>query len=277
MAKRLCTRLASDVIASLDKSYDLIYVDYRDKLTDDQAAMVVRGDIEALWESTDEWVSDQRHATVTQIITQAVADMVRTWEAADEVDYSDLIEELPGGDEWERIVDAVHERDDSDYARTLIRQTERQLLRINVIDEDHGYSFQQVDPLDVLARVGLPATERNVRVMAETLNECSPEHSVLMGHWIVGADLEQLYDLPDDCAEVTITNPHLYLGNPFAGSGFISEEAFEGVVYVPRERLLTDKAAFGASVDAMYGGLSASDYACEIAPSTTPAQAPAAA
>ncbi len=102
--------------------------------------------------------------------------------------------------------------------------------------------------------------------MAATLAECSPEFSVLMGYWIVGADVETLYDLGSDVKQVTITNPHLYLGNPSSGTGFISEEPFEGTVTVDRGDLRTDKDAFGYSVESIYGGLNASQFEAEITP-----------
>lgn len=49
----LAAQLADEIIGRLSKSYDLVYVDYRDQLTDTQVASLVRGDdgwLEESWE-----------------------------------------------------------------------------------------------------------------------------------------------------------------------------------------------------------------------------------
>lgn len=265
MTERTMKALGDQLIAGLDREYDLIYVAHDDKLTDKQVAAITRGDSEALWESTWEWESDCRYQSAKEIIERDAKDIVREWESENDEDYDDLVDAFEGTDEWDRVRYEIDDRDSGQWMRDLINATPRVLLRISVLDEDHAYSFEDVSPARVLHDVGLPITDGNVKVMDATLAECSPEFSVLLGYWIVGADVGQLYDLPaDDDAEVEIVNPHLYLGNPFAGSGFISENAFTGTVRVRREDLRTDKDAFGYAVTEVYGGLRASDFEAEI-------------
>lgn len=275
-------QLASEIIERLAKSYDLVYVDYRDEVSDEQAGAIVRGDMEAFYESCWEWEADNRADACATIIAELAADVVADWERADidtpnrgdEPDYSALAEDLTGDiDEYERVRFAIEDRDSGDWVGQLLRNSPNVLLRVSVLDEDHGYSFEDVAAERVLADVGLPATAANVETMNATLAECSPEYSVLMGYWIVGADLDELHALSTEAeADVEIVNPYLYLGNPFAGSGFISERPFEGTVRVKRSDLRTDKDAFGYAVDEVYGGLNASSFASTIRPVDTDAR-----
>lgn len=262
---RTTEQLANEIIAQLDEKYDLVYVDRGDRLTDEQVAAIVRGDLDTLWEKTDEWESENRAQSVKAIIEQDAKDIVSRWEREDDADYAELLNEFDNSAEWERVQQELWNRDTGGWVKDLINGTPAVLLRIGVLDEDHAYNNEDVQPERVLTDVGLPATDNNVRIMAETLAECSPEFSVLLGYWIVGADVGQLYDLdvaPE--AEVEIVNPHLYLGNPFTGSGWISEEPFEGVVRVKREDLRSDEDQFGYSVNKIYSGLNASSFAAEI-------------
>jgi hypothetical protein len=81
---------------------------------------------------------------------------------------------------------------------------------------------------------------------------------------LIGVDLEAVANLPA-CRMVELRNPHVWLGNPFAGSGWCSEEAFTGTLTVDRADLQTDDDAFGYSWNEVVGGTSPSDFSCEIA------------
>lgn len=268
--ERNLTTLATAVIAGLDASYNLVFVDQGDQLTDEQVEAIVENDFPKLFELTEQFESDARDASLREIVTAAVAETIQAWENEDDADYSQLADEFELTDEWESVNEAVTERDNSDWLRQLAAATPDVLLRINVFNEDDAYDHEAVAPEAALVKVGLPVTASNVATMAETLANASPEFSVLLGYWIVGADVEDLHAMTSDATQVQIVNPHLYLGNPFAGSGFISEVAFEGTVTVKREDLHTDKGAFGYGVDDLYGGLNASQYRAEITPVAEP-------
>lgn len=237
---------------ALKDSYELIYVDYRDGLGPKQVSMVVRGDFEALEEDLSEFESESRYQGAEYV----AADLLRDVDIdPDEFDF------------YEELIEEIETRDSSDVAGALAKQTSDVLLRVNVIDEDHGYAFEDVTPERVLADIGfpLPATEHNYRTIAQALAECSPECSVLMGYWVLGADVGQLYELPsEEEKEVAIIDPYLYLGNPFAGSGWITEDALHGVAIVKRGELRTDEDAFGYSLDNVYGGLNPSSFPCQL-------------
>lgn len=260
----LVAELADDIIKRLAKSYDLVYVDYRDQLSDSQVSALVRGD-EWLDESS-EWESDRRYDRAQQIIAELADEVVGEWSADAAADLGFLVDALKDRlEEWDRVRCMIEERDSGSWAEQLIRQTPGVLLRINVLDEDHGYSFEEVSPRRVLKDIGLRATRPNVETVRCVLANASPEYSVLLGYWIVGADVSEIHELPTDPdAEVEIVDPYLYLGNPFSGSGFISERPIDGVARVKRDALRTDKDAFGYSVDQIYGGLQASDFECKL-------------
>lgn len=262
----LVRQFADEIIARLAATYDLIYVDYRDELDDEQAAAVVRADYESLWDHLAQFESDSRYEGVKYVIDELVTEVIREWDIDADADLDFIAEAFKNDpDEWDRVRYAIEERDDGSWLQQLMRQTPNVLLRINVIDEDNGYSFEEVKPRRVLKDIGMPATRANVETVERTLLECSPEYSVLLGYWIVGADLGDIYELPNDPdTEVEITNPYLYLGNPFSGSGFISERPIEGTVRVKRGDLRTDADAFGYGVDEIYGGLYASSFECKI-------------
>jgi hypothetical protein len=260
----LVAQLADEIIRRLDKSYDLVYVDYRDELSDSQVSALVRGDewLEESWE----WEADSRYGAARQIIDELAKDVVREWSEEADADLNFLLEALKDGvDEWDRVRFTIEERDTGSWVTQLIRQTPNVLLRINVLDEDHAYAFEDVSARRVLRDIGLRATRSNLESVRYVLANASPEYSVLLGYWIVGAAVADIHALPNDPeAEIDIVNPYLYLGNPFTGSGFISERPMDGVARVKRKDLRTDKDAFGYAVDEIYGGLRASDFECKL-------------
>lgn len=285
----LVSQFADEIIKRLQPKYDLVYVDQRDELSDSQVAALVRGDewIDESWE----WESDQRYESAKYIIDDLASDVIREWDAETDADLAFVVDAFKhDAEEWDRVRFEIEERDTGNWVEQLIRTSPRVLLRVNVLDEDHAYSYEDVKPRRVLKDIGMPATRANVETVDRTLAECSPEFSVLLGYWIVGADLDDIYELPmpdltdhEHCVEmgrcwqdrdpcpalegnIEIVNPYLYLGNPFSGSGFISERPIEGVVTVKREDLRTDKDAFGYPVDEIYGGLRASDFEATIRP-----------
>jgi hypothetical protein len=267
MSKRTVKKLAKAVIASLEPKYDLVYVDRGDQLTVEQVAALVNGDDEKLWSELEEFESEARHIGVDEILRVALDEIIASWESEDDKDYTDLRSRFGASKHLDTVQEAITDRDSGDWLRELVRATPAALLRIVAIEEDDAYNNQEVDPADALAKVGLPNTEANRTLMAATLAECSPEFSVLMGYWIAGVDVEQIYDL-GEAKQVTLTNPYLFLGNPFSGQGFVSEDAFEGTVIVDRGDLRTDKDAFGHGVSEIYGGLSGSQYSTAIQPYT---------
>lgn len=247
-------KLLEHYVDQLQDSYELVYIDYRDQLTDWQVDWLLSGDHEAFFDDTAEFEHANREAGIDYVVNELVPDE----EVRDDLDAAGVLVQLR---------EEIGERDTSDWITNLAEQTPDVLLRINCISEDDAFAFTPVTPEQVLTAVGLAHTPGNVQIVRDALAGCSPEHSVLMGYWIVGADVATLLNLLPSCHhEVEIVNPHLYLGNPVMGSGWITEKPLEGVVRVELDELRTDKAALGYSVDEIYGGLNASSFQAEIRP-----------
>jgi hypothetical protein len=247
--KALADAIYEAAVAEMDDTYELVYVDYRDRLSEKQVAALVQGDMDTVWDLTAEWESDSQWSGAEYVVENNLG-----------IDKEDL-EILKDAGRYSDLIDQVRERDASPWLDELMGNTSAPLLRISCIDEDSSFSFQPVEPEQVLEAVGFEPTEHNVRVVRECLLECSPEFSVLMGYWLCTIDLKILSECPDD-GQIRIKNPVLYLGNPFAGSGYFSDP-LHGEVVIPRSEIRTDKDAFGYSVDEVFGGLNASSFEVE--------------
>lgn len=270
------TALAAAISEGLAPTYELVYVDRNDQLTDTQVDAVLRGDTETLDESIDEWHSDQQYDAARQIITELQQGIIAEWFHdldPDDEDYdrdygrvSQADDEFYGSDEWDELRMDLQERDTSNPITELARKTPDVLLRVSVpaLDEDAGLSFTDVSPEQVLDGLGFEHSAENVTAVANTLLEVSAEFSVVMGYLVLGADVAEMLAMTVDTdAQVRIENPHLYLGNPFSGSGWLSEQ-LQGTFTCTRGELRTDRKAFGYSVQEIFGGLNASEFAASI-------------
>lgn len=245
----------NEALGRLDESYQLISVAYDEELSEQQVEFLVSDDYEKLWESFAEWETESLWQGIKYVIDDTFTD--DEWDSLSSQDQDEIRE-------------AIQERDNSDFIRQLVRNTSSPLLRINCISEDDSFSFEPVEAKQVLdlldfaePDVGLFGhNEHNLKVVDGTLLECSPEYSVLMGYWVCAVDLETLYDAGE--SKLRITNPHLWLGNPFAGSGWLSEEPLHGSFVVERRDVHTDKGAFGYSINDIFGGVSTSAYEAEV-------------
>lgn len=262
--------LARECIDRLDATYDLVYVGQGDAFTDEQVGFLVKGDFASLWSSTEDWESESTWESCTTIIAGLVEDVVRDWECEDsdtDEDFFELGEDFYGTDEWDEVRCAIDERDVGDWAKALANGSGSVLLRIPIeaMNEDAGLSFRDLPAEEVLGLIGFAATKHNLNETRCALDNASPEFSVNMGFWIVGADVAAFLDMPSS-GKVRITNPYLYIGNPFSGSGYVTDKALTGRAVVDREDLRTDKSALGYSIHDIYGGVSPSSFEAEIRP-----------
>jgi len=258
---RTLAELRDEILANLDETYDLVFVAYDDKLTDEQTAALVRGDFEAIWDSTDEWTCDSSHEGAKYHIAEHLADAIRTFEAADDDDYTDLSDSFEFSAEYDEVRELIMDRDAGQWFDELIGNTPDPLLRVPLVDEDHALEPSIATPADVLTACGLPHTPGNVQLANDLL--ANVPSSVGMIYALATVDLAVVNMIPSD-AFATITGPHLLMGNPFAGA-YHAEGPFEGSVSVERDDLRTDRDAFGCSWDECAGLASVSYYAAEIA------------
>src|SRR5678815_3825438 len=71
--------IAAEAMAEIERrptwQLDLVYVDYRDELDEEQVAMLVRGDWEAIDASMDDWVSEAQHEGARALLEDIVGDL----------------------------------------------------------------------------------------------------------------------------------------------------------------------------------------------------------
>lgn len=234
--------IKADIIAGLDETYDLIYVDYRDHLTPDQVSAIVRNDSEALNDSIWEWQSESASLGARSAALEAANDYERAHSVPEDFDISDMAFE---------IEETIRNRDSSNPVKELASRTEDALLRVEVISEDDDLTgWKPMPSATYLTKAGLPVTDKNLATMTSLIAETPSE--VHMGYVVFTASVTDLLATMGTEVSLTVENPEIVLGNPFTGGYW--NATFEGVRAIGRDRLRTDKSAFGWSVDETYGG-----------------------
>lgn len=258
---RTTASLGKAVHAEMDATYTLVYLEQGMTLPDDVVAALVRGDNP--WETKGgdalgEWEGDVSARAAHEKVDELARDIVRRWEREDQADYDDLLEsQWPGCDERYEAIDSVRDRDVTTWFRELVSRHGKVLLRVGIdaMDEDAGLSFTPMTEQEFLDLLGFEHTEANLAQAADVVANASPEFSVVMGYALLGVELTDVVDLPEE-GRVELRNPHVWLGNPVAGSGWCSEEPFTGTLTVDRDRLRTDADAFGYPWATVVGGTS---------------------
>lgn len=258
-------RLKAKMLELMDPAYDLIYVAYDDKLTDEQVASLMRGDWTTFWESFELFEGDSRWEGVKYHMGDLGKEAEKALEAETGKDLSGLYEDFEHSDAWDEVRFTMEERGSGDWIKELAGHTGKVLCRSIVVNEDDAWSFQRVTPSEVLKAYGLKRNKHNLDLMRGVLNECSPEFSVLLGMLVYAVDVGDVYDMPGETEYVDIVDPHVYLGNPFAGSGYC-DGPFKGTIRIPRESFQTDKDCFGYSWGEVTGGVTTSAYEVEFKP-----------
>lgn len=257
MSERTLDQIRDEMMNRLDKKYTLIYVSYNDELTDKQVDAIAHGDFETLWDDISDYESEARWQGTEYVLNELLDDVIHDWEREDETNYSDLKDDFRMSDPWYEVKEAIEDRDESDFIRDLARNTSDVLMRVSVTDEDSAFPVGAEGPTeeDALAAVGLPVTEKNIKVMGSILAEVNFEYSGAVASWVFAADVEWLYRLPSDPETIIeITDPFLWLGNPWQGDGWVNEQPFEGTVRFKRGVLRTDRDAWGYGWDQVVGG-----------------------
>ncbi|MFJ5984444.1 hypothetical protein [Lentzea sp. NPDC092896] len=271
-AERTVEALSDAIERALHDKYTLVHLDRADSLSADVVAALVSGDNP--WETKGgealtEWEGEAQWINACDVVDELAKNHFRLWERQDDVDYEELLkDEWLGSDARIVLIETVQARDESKWFGELVNRHGAVLLRVTIkqINEDADLGFTALEPEQFLDRMGFSHTEHNLHLAGEVIDNASPEFSVAIGQALIGVDLATVVRLPAS-GTVELRNPHVWLGNPFAGSGWCSEEAFTGTLTVDRSDLRTDKDAFGCSWDEVVGGTSPSTYTGEIAAS----------
>lgn len=257
-----------DCIANLDETYELVYIDYRDGLTDEQVAALAAQDWEALDELVEEWLHEVRFEGANYHRAEVMDLVERQWVAAhgEDSEIPSLVRsEFELSDWYDELRYEIEERDRSNPIRDLARSTGRVLMRQvvgearwNVYHSDDDFETRREFVIDLLKDLGVPATAYNMECVEMTLAECGDYVAAML---VYAVDVGDLYDSMN-AEEVEIINPYLYLGNPYMGDGYCQEQ-LAGKVRIRRDELTTDKGAFGYGWDEV-AGVVVSAYECEL-------------
>lgn len=266
-------RLAAEIEADLRPTYELVYVDYRDQLTDSQLAALVRGDMETVWEETSEWESDQQWTSAYDIADEMAKDILDRWEReADDIDpdedWDDVAESIdtlrndwPSSDERQSVLESIMERDNSDWLTQLAAHTSGVLLRIRLGEDDFDAEWNadpEPDPAELVNLVGVDPSPENVAAAQSIIDNAQTYGTVYL---LATVNPSDLLNIDRETDSLTFTDPHILLSNAYAGNGH--EEQMTGEVTVPAADLRTDKDAFGYSWNEI-AGVYTSAYATEM-------------
>jgi hypothetical protein len=263
---RTVAALGAAVTEELDPTYTLVCAEF--DLPEDVVTALVRG--ENPWETKGGdrltvLADDLAYPTACQAVDQLAADIVSRWEREDEADYTSLLEvDWAAGDERRSAIDTVRDRDQPTWFDDMVNRHGKVLLRVGIaaMDEDASLSYEPLPPQRFLDLLGFEHTAQNLKRAADLVNNAAPEYSTVIGYAMLGVDLADFLSMPTDADRtVELHNPHVWLGDPFNGGGWCSEEPFAGTLTVRRGDLRTDKGAFGYSWDEVVGGADAECFA----------------
>lgn len=246
-------------IADRKYGYDLWYVHYDDRLTDEQAEAVIKGDIDSVYMDVAEAFSEQHYSLAVEetegIVKSVIAEAARDDEGIDEEDAWWEFEYNPLFDE---VRYKVEDRAEGDPVKDLAGQTPDPLVQyvpdIPIeVDIEVAKAKGNDGVFTALKDIGLPVTPHNVQALRDGLNECHDYASIRA---IFTVDLAELVDR--SVKWIRVTNPHLLCLNNFDGSGMDTAE-MEGTIMVPRDQIRLDSTLGYGSWDNI-AGVVASGY-----------------
>ncbi len=211
-------------IAEIPENLELTFVEYDDKLTNEQVAELLTGENETSIDTLDEWESENRHHGEQYQINE-----IRESLDDEERDLLDDVED--------ELREALWEADKSDPFGDLIRRTPDKWLRY-WIDERDLDTDELIDRVfigvngvgEVLDALGLLGTDQHTpeleQEIADVLAESGSANAIyLLWHGDIEAPIRAAaYDFGSDpktmSTTVTFKDPYLLLFNPFNGSGY---------------------------------------------------------
>lgn len=264
--KYLKARIKQLAIAGLDKEYELGYIDYNDRLTDDQIRSLVEGDYEEIWDSFDEWLDQQRWEYASEHTEQALLAARQQLEASTPLghDLEELVNNVASDHLEDDIRDRIMQRDTFDPLSGLASNSGQVMLRVPVGDDPifQGNERDSSVP-DIVAALG-PGVKlgRADRLkIRDALRECG---DYVQPMWLFTVRVGDIADLGPDRG-IRVTRPYLMLSNPYAGDGWVTDEPLDVTIELQRDELSTDKAAAGYGWEQI-AGCCISAYEADIEP-----------
>lgn len=217
--KDLCEyqeKYLGQIIDSLDDSYDLIYIDYRDELDDEQVQMLVEGDEAAFWDSTEGWRSESQWDGADYVWETHTFPDPETCEKCGEY----LAEPEDFKDE---IKCAIMERDSGSWVDELICRTSyKWFLAIPTGGDTYAIDHSRYYPSDAeeayqvareqLDEVGVEYTDEMIQELVQFADYC------MLPMFAFEASVSELTNSEEDT--ITISESVLWLGNTWEGTGW---------------------------------------------------------
>lgn len=199
--------LTAKIDELLKDEYDLIYLDYRDELSEEQARALATDDWDEFWSLTWDWESEGRsygaEHEVEQLMWELESDNPELLDAIDE--HRDELEEYAR--------DIIMDRDSGEWLDQLINKADPIDCMLPLINEDEAEWGEERNPLDILKALGVAETPENVELAEELVNEATTDLGMC---WLVFPmklrDLMKPHNEP-----VAIDEAIVCYGNPFTG------------------------------------------------------------
>lgn len=210
---------AEDIIALLDKSYELVYVDYRESLDEylDKIGEAIRKqDWSPLDELTWEWFDESRWDSVQYIQKELVDTVSKEFEISEEDAHELIFEKYE-----EEIRYAIEERDSSDPIADLLRNTQNPVMFYDLgLEVNFDIPFGTPEEL----KECLKEIKKSLKIK---LSEKKYDADLILmieqgysGKLVVyfNADIQDMMKLHDK-THVTFKNPMVAIINTWQGSG----------------------------------------------------------
>lgn len=217
----------------LDKSYSLIYIDYRDELTDDQIQSIIKGDIDDACDSIDEniieFLTDSAYTVREEVEEEILKDV-----ATNEDDVLD-------DETREELLYMIEERDDSQPFSDLVRNTSRQWVYIQ---------------LDSVSQIKKMLSAQQWREVSQWIEHTPAGFPALL----FTADIDDLVKLHTEAPKNFTIDGVLQIGwmDRYTGSGWMEEvETSVSLPYMAGLLQPDDGSGYGYAVDV--AGICATD------------------
>lgn len=270
--KTLFEHIRDECIEGLSKTYDLVFVQYDDKLRDEQVEWLLEGDFESLWDSLADFEGEQRYHNSREEAAGVIKDVVeRMWRdgeiEGDEDEYfdsDDLWDQFDGSPEYDDLIEEIKDRDRSDVVKELVGHTGGVFMRIPMGDVGTCVPTEpgrEISGADLLHQWGIPVTGKNVTALDTIFAEVGGPEYDRSPFLLAYLDLSDIYALDSEVTHIELEQPYLLLSNIYAGDGF--EAQLDTWVRVPVENLRTDNGAPGYSWDSI-AGVHKPAYTCNL-------------
>lgn len=244
---RTITEIAAtiDVVALPEYRRELVYVDYRDDFHPDTVEQLLRGH----WPThVDEWINDSQWSSACDLAEALFK------EACEDDEFEEHETTWLASPDRDDLIQLLCENDTSNPYRDLMRNTGQMLFRYAPPEDDMCWVGEGDTAETLHAELGLaddllPA----VQAIWPEIEGYTVSGGGFLASFVFSANPADLWEIPSD-GTIEVTDPFLWLCNPWAGNGY-GEVAAGVTVTLNMADVHTDRGAWGYSADETFGGL----------------------